>query len=64
MPYDLSVARVHAEIWAELISNGSVIGSIDMIIASTALSHGYAILTDNIRDFNLVPGLEVRQPDW
>lgn len=64
IPYDLSVARVHAEIWAELISNGSVIGSIDMIIASTALSHGYAVLTDNIRDFNRVPGLEVQQPDW
>lgn len=64
LPFDLRVARIHAEIWAKLSSTGSPIGSIDMIIASTALAHGHAVLTDNIRDFNRVPGLEVRQPDW
>ena len=64
LPFNLRVARVHAEIWAELTSTGSTIGFIDMIIASTALAHGYSVLTDNIRDFNRVPGLEVRQPDW
>ena len=64
LPFDLRAARVHAEIWAKLTSTGSTIGFIDMIIASTALAHGYSVITDNIRDFNRVPGLNVRQPDW
>lgn len=64
LPFDLRVARVHAEIWAVLAATGQGIGSNDMIIASTALAHGYSVITDNIRDFNRVPGLEIRQPDW
>ena len=62
--FDLRVARVHAEIWAELTSVGSTVGSIDLIIACTALAHGYSVLTNNVREFRRVPGLEVRQPDW
>ena len=64
LPFDLRVARVHAEIWAVLAAAGQPIGSNDMMIAATALAHGYSVLTGNIRDFNRVPGLEVRQPDW
>ena len=64
LAFDLRVARVHAEIWAALAASGQAIGSHDAIIAATALSYGYAVLTDNIREFNRVPGLEVRQPDW
>ncbi len=36
----------------------------DLIIAATALANGYGVLTENVRDFIRVPGLEVRQPTW
>ncbi len=64
MPFDLNVARVHAGIWAALVAAGQTIGSNDSMIAATAMAHGYTVLTDNVRDFNRVPGLEVQQPDW
>ena len=64
MPFDLNVARVHARIWAVLVAAGQTIGSNDSMIAATAMAHGYTVLTDNVRDFSCVPGLEVRQPDW
>ncbi len=35
-----------------------------MMIAATALTHEYELLTENVREFNRVPGLKVRQPDW
>jgi predicted nucleic acid-binding protein len=64
LPFDLQVARRHAELWAELASAGSLIPPHDLIIAATALTHGYSVLTDNLRDFQRVPGLVVSQPDW
>ena len=64
LPIDLMVARVHAEIWSQLLDEGHSIGAHDMLIAATAVAHGYAVLTDNVREFRRVPGLEVRQPDW
>jgi tRNA(fMet)-specific endonuclease VapC len=64
LPMDLQVARTHARIAANLSSTGQPIGDHDLIIAATALANGYDILTDNPRDFDRVPGLTVRRPDW
>lgn len=64
IPFDLRVARVHSQIWDRLLASGLTIGAHDLLIAATALTHGYAVLTDNIREFHRVPGLEVRQPRW
>ena len=64
LPFDATVAQAHAALWAELAERGALIGAHDMLIAATALAHGYAVLTDNLREFSRVPGLEVRQPDW
>lgn len=59
---DLPVARTHARLWAQLAAAGQLIGDRDMLIAATALTHGYDVLTDNLRDFARVPGLTVHQP--
>lgn len=59
LPITLAVARAHAEIWAELESNGNLIGAHDLWIAATALSHGMEVATANVRDFERVPGLSV-----
>ena len=64
LPFDLLVARVHARVSAQLLDAGRLIGAHDLLIAATALAHGYAVLTQNLRDFRRVPGLDVRQPSW
>jgi predicted nucleic acid-binding protein len=35
------------------------IGDMDLLIAATALTHGLTLLTRNVADFQLVPGLSV-----
>jgi predicted nucleic acid-binding protein len=59
LPATAEVARVHAEIWAQLEAAGEVIGAHDLWIAATALTHGLGIATTNAREFAQVPGLEV-----
>jgi tRNA(fMet)-specific endonuclease VapC len=64
LPFDLQAARVHARIQAQLLSAGQQIGANDLFIAATALAHNMPVLTENIRDFERVPGLVVHRPDW
>lgn len=59
LPITTSIARAHAEIWAELEKNGDLIAAHDLWIAATALSHGMDVATANTRDFERVPGLDV-----
>jgi tRNA(fMet)-specific endonuclease VapC len=47
------------EIWAELETQGNLIGAHDLWIAATALRHGMDVATANIRDFGQAPGLDV-----
>lgn len=60
LPLDLRVARVHAQIWAELVRRGQIIGPYDLIIAATAVAYGAPLATLNFREFQRVDGLEVR----
>jgi tRNA(fMet)-specific endonuclease VapC len=53
------VARVHAEVWAQLAERGEVIGAHDLWIAATALAHGLGLATNNAGEFARVPGLRV-----
>jgi tRNA(fMet)-specific endonuclease VapC len=64
LPFDLAVARVYAKVWADLTAGGTMIGLHDIQVAATALTHGYAVLSENVRDFGRVPGLVVQQPAW
>lgn len=59
LPITITIARAHAEIWAELEKDGKLIGAHDLWIAATALSHGMEVATANTRDFERVPGLNV-----
>ncbi len=38
------------------------IGDMDLLIAATALTHNLTLLTRNLRDFQLVPGLKLYRP--
>jgi predicted nucleic acid-binding protein len=64
LPFDLPSARAHARIWAHLAAIGQPIGERDLLIAATALAHGYAVLTENTRDFGRVPELVCHPPPW
>ncbi len=62
IPITVPVARLHAEIWAQLAARGEVVGLHDLWIAATALAHGLSVATRNRVDFDRVPGVEVRAP--
>ena len=53
------VARIHAEIWAQLEAAGEVIDVHDLWIAATALTHDLRVATASSRHFDRVPGLSV-----
>lgn len=55
--FDLAAAEVHAVLVANLQSIGQSVGSHDLIIAATALSRGYDVLTLDVRHFGRIPGL-------
>jgi tRNA(fMet)-specific endonuclease VapC len=62
-PFDSRVARIYARIWASLVQRGFIVGAHDLIIAATAISLDYTVITANRRDFEKIEGLrlEVRQ---
>jgi predicted nucleic acid-binding protein len=62
IPITEPVARVHADIWADLTERGELIGAHDLWIAATALSHGLGVATRNAAHFSRVPGLRVVAP--
>ncbi len=62
LPIDVPTARLHAELWAELVSTGEMIGAHDLWLAAAAVAHDLSLATLNEREFGLVPGLEVE--DW
>jgi predicted nucleic acid-binding protein len=60
-PFDITIARIYARLWASLAAQGTVVGSHDLIIAATALSMDYTIITANMRDFGKIEGLKVEK---
>ncbi len=59
LDFNTEVARVHAELYATLAKQGQMIGAHDLIIAATALVHSCIVLSENINEFERVPGLEI-----
>ncbi|NUQ61728.1 MAG: PIN domain-containing protein [Pirellulales bacterium] len=61
-PYTEQTAYVHAKLWAQLQTAGTMIGYYDLIVASTALERDFDLATFNKRHFSLVPHLRVIEP--
>ena len=55
----LREALLAGDVLAELSLRGKRIGPEDLLIGSTALAHGYAVVTDNVRHFTRIPNLHV-----
>ena len=62
VPFGLGEARRHAELWAQLLEDGTPIGPHDLIVAATGLALGFGVATLNAREFSRVPGLRVIDP--
>ncbi len=62
VPFDAKAAEAAARIRATLEQTGSLIGPIDIQIASVALSRGAVLVTHNTREFERVAGLLLE--DW
>jgi len=57
--FDAVCARQHARLWAELASNGNMIGAHDLLIAATCVSYGHQMATLNEREFQRIPELSL-----
>ena len=60
--YDEIAASHTGQLRAELARAGTPIGPYDQLIAGHARSRGLIVVTNNRREFDLVPGLRVE--DW
>jgi len=60
--YDQEAAAHSGQLRAELAKNGKPIGPYDQMIAGHARSQGLILVTNNLREFERVPGLRVE--DW
>ena len=57
--FEISIARIYADLWSDLSRKGIQIGAHDLIIGSTALSLGISVATHNIRHFKRIEGLKI-----
>lgn len=59
LPWSSEISWQYGEIYRSLASKGQLIGANDLWIAATALVHGMGVVTNNVDEFNRVPGLTV-----
>jgi tRNA(fMet)-specific endonuclease VapC len=59
LPFDIPAAEVYGRVRAILERGGTPIGPLDTLIASHALSLGVTVVTNNLREFRRVAGLQV-----
>jgi len=62
LPYDAQAAAHSGQLRAELARIGKPIGPYDQMIAGHARAQGLILVTNNLREFDRVPGLRVE--DW
>ena len=59
LDFDTKAAIHYGKIRAYLEKQGTPIGPLDMMIASHAMSLGYTVVTNNIKEFERVPDLKL-----
>lgn len=60
-PFDVAAARIYAKIWASLARRGFTVGAHDLVIAATAISLDFSVMTTNVRDFEKIEGLRIER---
>lgn len=59
-PYDLAVARAHAELLVHTRRTGTPRGAHDLLIAATARAHRRTVVTADLAGFGGLPDVSVR----
>ncbi len=59
LPYGDEAAKYYGDLRAHLEKRGNPIGSLDMLIAAHALSISVTLVTNNEKEFNRVPNLNI-----
>lgn len=59
LSFSVPEARRHAQLWAELLAAGTMIGPHALLVGATALARGYGVATMSDREFARVAGLRV-----
>lgn len=59
LPFGQAAASAYVEIRAYLQRKGTPIGPLDMLIAAHARAENMILVTNNVREFERVPGLEL-----
>ena len=59
LPFSAKAATHFGQIRAELVRVGTPWGAYDMLIAAHARSEGLMLVTNNVREFQRMPGLRV-----
>jgi tRNA(fMet)-specific endonuclease VapC len=62
VPFESPMDRIYADLRKTLESRGRPIGGNDLIIAAQALALEAVLVTDNVREFEQVPGL--KRENW
>ena len=57
--FDADAANMYGKIRAILEKQGTPIGSLDTLIAAHALSLGVTLITNNVKEFSLIPNLKL-----
>jgi len=60
LPFDESAARIYGKVRSHLEKLGTPIGALDTLIGAHALSVHATLVTNNVREFERIPGLRVR----
>jgi tRNA(fMet)-specific endonuclease VapC len=53
-----SIMDTFGSIKAELNRNGTIVDDFDLLIATTAITLGYCVVTNNEKHFSKIPGLQ------
>ena len=59
LPFGPAAASEYGEIRSYLQSRGTMIGPLDMLIAGHARAEGMILVTNNVREFERVPDLQI-----
>lgn len=60
--FDFQAAQEYGKIRAYLEGQGTPIGSIDLLLAAQAIAYNLIMVTNNVKEFSRVPGLQIE--DW
>jgi tRNA(fMet)-specific endonuclease VapC len=59
IPFDEKCCQNYAKIRASLEKFGSPIGPMDLLIASITLAHNHILVTNNVKEFKRIKGLNL-----